>query len=67
MDFVVKWLLRAPYTHKVPGSCPSGIKWVLFSTLSLAVDKVIFCKFTSYPKHRTTWKSFFSNFVFTKF
>ena len=33
---------NVPNTHKVPGSSPSGYKWLLFSTLSLAVVKVIF-------------------------
>ena len=33
---------QCPNKHKVPGSSPSGVKWLLFSTLSLAVDKVIF-------------------------
>ena len=61
------WLSRAPNTHKVPGSSPKGIKWLLFSTLLLGVDKVIFWKLTSHPKHRTSWKSFFRNFLFTKF
>ena len=60
-------LSSAPITQKVLVSSPNGIKWLLFSTLSSAVDKLIFLKLTSQSNLRTTSKPFSGNFVFTKF
>ena len=56
-----------PNKHKVPGSSQGGITWLFFSTLSSSVDKVIWNKLTSHPKHLTALNSFFSYFAFSKF